>query len=86
MPSFHFVVGSPRDILKIDASVQATDADAALAELKQWIHSDINLTPHLPGGSGYAQILVDVDQIGTQHIVRIDPDPIDAANDGAPST
>lgn len=77
MYSYHFVIGAPGDLLRIDASIRASDPIAAVNELRNMLGRGINLTPHLDIEVGYAQICVNADQIGVQHIVRVDSDEAD---------
>jgi hypothetical protein len=82
MPSYHFTVGLPTDLLRIDACIDALTPDAAVAKLKALIHTDVDLTPQgYAAAGGYAQILVNVDAIGVQHIDRVDSDVKPSSSD-----
>lgn len=75
MPSFHFTVGKPTDLLYIDACLSAPNAEAAVEKLRSLVPGGVDLTPQgYEAVGGYAQILINCDAIGAQHIDRVDED------------
>lgn len=75
MPTYHFAVGKPTDLLYIDASFTAPTPEAALEMLRSHVPVDVDLSPEgYERAGGYAQILTNRDAIGLHHIDRVDPD------------
>ncbi len=82
MPSFHFTVGKPTDLLYIEACFTAPTPEAALEMLRAHVPGDVDLSPEgYEAAGGYAQILINPDAVGLQHIDRVDPDVEPAATD-----
>lgn len=70
---YKFEVGDQETIFRLEAVIEATSPEEALATLQGYMIGDVDLTPAgYAATRGYAQIRISPARVGLHHIVAVD--------------